>query len=454
MMIGRSAPAALAVVVGFLTAVNTASAGQAHAAGTSRVLDARTPRTAASPARARQAAVAPAAPARPAAPRPAAPAQAGPGEVKSLRRLGTTASRFVAPVRTVDALKRSMSRRSIQRDLGTLMTAAGLSSIQDEVRQILAEGRVQQTTLAVGTQLEWMARRRGGRPDLSRNLRWDGARALDGFEFTVDDLNQTYTFFVPMACGNLSLVRREPSREAARRAEAARAEAARVEAARVEAERAETARAEAARQEAARAEAVRAEAARVEAARQEAARAEAARQEAARAEEARRAEAARVEAARVAAEKRDLRVRPFVTGLLGKRKGLPEEAGECGRCFDAGYSVGASLGITDHIAFAPAVGFAAKIQDGVRAGLVIDAPVNYIFSNGAYVGPGLTFWDLTRSANRTPGWMVDAGVPVWKNDAKHHQLLALFEWRQMLEKKHDPADVFRQGWIGLKYLFK
>ena len=52
-----------------------------------------------------------------------------------------------------------------------------------------------------------------------RNIRWDGAAPLEGFEFIIDDMNETYTFFVPEICGNVSLVRREPSREAARRAE-------------------------------------------------------------------------------------------------------------------------------------------------------------------------------------------------------------------------------------------
>ena len=94
-----------------------------------------------------------------------------------------------------------------------------------QVQNILSNGQVTEATLAPGTVIEWMALRRGG-PNVVRNIRWDGAAPLEGFEFIIDDMNETYTFFVPEICGNVSLVRREPSREAARRAEIARAEAA------------------------------------------------------------------------------------------------------------------------------------------------------------------------------------------------------------------------------------
>ena len=70
--------------------------------------------------------------------------------------------------------------------------------------------------------MEWMALRRRGRAGIMRNVRWDGRQAEPSYEFVVDNLVETYTFVVPKTCGNIALVRREPSREAARRAEEAR----------------------------------------------------------------------------------------------------------------------------------------------------------------------------------------------------------------------------------------
>ena len=383
-----------------------------------------------------------------------------PPPVHSVRVLGGP-TRFTAPVRDIAALKRSMARPAIQRDLGTVLERAGLPSLTMQVQSILAEGQVTVSTLAQGTTMEWMALRRRG-PNVTRNLRWDGRRPLDGFEFMIDDLNETYTFFVPQICGNLSLVRREPSREAARRAEvarveaAARAEAARVEAARVEAARAEAARAEAARlAEAARqAEAARAEAARVEAARAEAARAEAARLEAER----------QAELARLAAEARDLRVRPFIAGLVGKQQRQYDDTDPAGvglltnpvRAFGDplfGVKGGVALKVTDHWTFAPAIGLAVNVDEADRTSLFGDAEIDYVFARGPYLGTGLTFWDLTHRDIFTPGWLATAGVPVWRNEARKHQLLLVGEWRQLFDRLSDP-DVNYQAWAGLKYLFK
>ena len=145
-------------------------------------------------------------------------------EVRSVRSLGGP-TRFTAPVRDIPALTRSMSRPAIQRDLSTVLERAGMPILTAQVQNILSNGQVTEATLAPGTVIEWMALRRGG-PNVVRNIRWDGAAPLEGFEFIIDDMNETYTFFVPEICGNVSLVRREPSREAARRAEAAKAAAA------------------------------------------------------------------------------------------------------------------------------------------------------------------------------------------------------------------------------------
>ena len=379
--------------------------------------------------------------------------------VRSVRTLGGP-TRFTAPVRDVPALTRSMTRPAIQRDISTVLERAGLPVPTAQVQNILYNGQVTETTLAQGTMIEWMALRRGG-PNVVRNIRWDGNAPLDGFEFIIDDMTETYTFFVPEICGNLSLVRREPSREAARRAEAARAEAVRAEAARAAAA-AETAKADAARVAAAKTEADNAAAAKAEAARAEAARvaaaAEAARQAAAAAEAARLAEVARL------ALERDLRVRPFIAGVVGKQQRQYDDNGpaDIGRLTSTvpafgdplvGFKGGVALKMTEHLTFAPAIGIAANLDEGARTSLFGDAEIDYVFRRGAYLGTGLTLWDVTHGENVTPGWLGTAGVPIWRNDAAYRQLLLSAEWRQMFDRMSDP-DVNYQFWGGLKFLFK
>lgn len=382
--------------------------------------------------------------------------------VRSIRNLGGP-TRFTAPIRDVAALRVSMARPAIQRDLATVLDRAGMASLTTQVQALLAGGQVTETTLAPGTVIEWMALRRAG-PNVVRNVRWDGKLPLDGYEFIIDDLTATYTFFVPEICGNVSLVRREPSREAARRADAARAEAARVEAARAEAARAaEAARVEAARAEAARVEAARLEAARAaEAARLEAERAEAARVEAARVEAARQAEAARL-----AAEERDLRVRPFIAALFGKQHRQYDGTDPAGRgridpltstvpAFGdplVGVKGGVALKMTEHWTFAPAIGVAANLEDSERTSLFADAEIDYVFQRGIYLGTGVTLWDVTHREIFTPGWLGTMGVPIWQNDVRTHQLLFIGEWRQLFDRMSDP-DVNYQFFGGLKYLMK
>src|ERR1044072_4538575 len=87
----------------------------------------------------------------------------GAERVHVVRRLNT-AYRFTPPVRTVDALKRTMSRANTQRDIGTLLQQAGLESRQAEVLRNLTEGTVTQVSVDPGPSIPWMAERRRGRP--------------------------------------------------------------------------------------------------------------------------------------------------------------------------------------------------------------------------------------------------------------------------------------------------
>ena len=385
----------------------------------------------------------------------ASPAVAQQEPPQSIIRLGG-ATRFTAPVNDISALATTMGRAAIQADLATVLEAAGMPGVIMDVQHRLAVGQVTAATLPQGTVLEWMALRRAG-PEVLRNIRWDGDAPLPGFEFTVDDLSETYTFFVPAICGNLMLVGRQPSLEAARRAEVARLDAAREDAAR------------AAAQEAARL------AAEYEAA-LEAQRAAVAATEAAAAEQARlEAEGEAGEQARLAAEQtraeylaaleRDLRVRPVLAGFFGKQQRqyddtdpaglgrLPLEVPRLPAFVDSLLVVkgGVAVKLADHVAFAPAVGAAVNIDDIKRTSLFADAEIDVLFGPGAYVGIGVTVRDLTHSDSVTAGVLLTAGVTVWKSDARMDQLLFGVEYRYLYAPLTDP-DVNYQFWGGLKYV--
>jgi len=381
--------------------------------------------------------------------------------VRSIQALGGP-TRFTAPVNDIATLARTMGLAMIRADLATVLERAGMPALTAQVQQALAVGQVTVATLPQGTTIEWMALRRDG-PNVVRNIRWDGNTPLAGFAFTVDDLQQTYHFFVPSICGNVSLVRREPSLEAARLAALAKADADRAAAntARMTADQAAAAdRARIAAEQAAAAE-----------------RDRMAAEQAAEAERARIAEEAaarQAEADRLAAEARDARVRPFIAAFAGKQQRQYDDTDPAGlgrlpvtstgtglplmdvpAFFDTlvGVKGGVALKMSDHWTFAPALGVAANLDETERTTLFGDAELDFVFGSGAYLGTGLTFWDFTHSENFTPGWLGTLGVPLWASDARKHQLLLAVEYRQFFDRFSDP-DVNYQAWGGLKYLFR
>ena len=387
----------------------------------------------------------------------ASPAVAQQEPPQSITRLGG-ATRFTAPVNDISALATTMGRAAIQVDLATVLEAAGMPGVIMDVQHRLAVGQVTAATLPPGTVIEWMALRRAG-PEVVRNLRWDGEAPLPGFEFTVDDLSETYTFFVPAICGNLMLVGRQPSLEAARRAEVARLDAAREDAAR------------AAAQEAARLAAeyeAALEARRAAAAAAEAAAAEQARLEAEEAGEQARLAAEQTPAEYLAALERDLRVRPVLAGFFGTQQRQYDDTDSAGlgrlplevpRLVDVPAFVdsllvvkgGVAVKLAEHVAFAPAVGVAVNIDDIKRTSLFADAEIDVLFGPGAYVGTGVTVRDLTHIDSVTAGVLLTAGVPVWKSDARMDQLLFGVEYRYLYAPLSDPY-VNYQFWGGLKYV--
>ena len=398
----------------------------------------------------------------------AAAAQQAPSQVRSIRRLGG-ATRFTPPVNTIGALQKTMSQPRIQSDIRAVLEKDNLGALTDQVNKILSGGMVMETTISAGTTLEWMALRRGGRPDISRNLRWDGAKPLEGFQFVIDNLSETLTFFVPKICGNVSLLSREPSREAARRAEEARkAEAAKADAARQAADaarKAEDARKAAEAQKEAEARKA-AEARQAEEKRKlDAERAAA---------EARRAEEARLKAEqdRLAALDEALTMRPFFGGYFGKQQrqydeddpaelGLTRPDNTVTAFGDALFGVkgGVQIRVAGDMdtgfMFVPAIGLAINLKEGSRSSLFGDAEVGYAFKrmNGIYLGTGLTLWDITHGDQFTFGWLGTAAIPVWKNSEKMHKLDLSLEWRQFFDRMSDP-DVNYQFWGGLRYMFK
>ena len=379
-----------------------------------------------------------------------------------VRRLNT-AYRFTPPVRTVATLRTTMTRANIQRDIGTLLDQAGLSSVRDEVVRNLTQGTVTPTTISPGTMLVWMAERRSGRPLIMRPTQWAGRAPFRAHQFEIDDRQSTYTFIVPEDCGNIALLRQEPSRIAAAEREAAAAKAAADKAA---ADKAAAAKAAADKAAADKAAADKAAADKAAADKAAADAAAAAAAKAAADAAAAAAEAARqAELDRLAAEHRALAVRPFFGVLYGKQQrqydatdpaDLGIDSNPVNRYGDmlVGFKFGTALRLGDSKwSFNPAIGFAGNLEEGARSSFLADMEFAYNYTNGGYIGSGFSLWDFAHKDITTLSWLGTAGIPMWRSDAKKHQMDFTLEWRQFFDRGSDP-DTNYMFWGGLRYLFK
>ncbi|HEX7485521.1 MAG TPA: hypothetical protein VF332_05175, partial [Vicinamibacterales bacterium] len=193
--------------------------------------------------------------AKPKAAKPAVEMQAvTPDGFRNATRLGGPRS-LIGVMTNLKQLKREMARPRARKDVQGALDAAGVSpAVRDQVLSILVAAdpaTLKDGPFDVGSTMVWMGLKNKGKPDVLRNLRWNGRKPFPAWSFDVDDGEMLYHFVLPKPCGNLSLASSERSPKAiaaenARKAEEARLaeEARKAEEARraQEAKRAEDAR--------------------------------------------------------------------------------------------------------------------------------------------------------------------------------------------------------------------
>ena len=122
--------------------------------------------------------------------------------------------RFTRPVNTVGELQKMFSQPRIQSDVRAVLEMDNLGANTAEVNRDPLGGMVMETTIAPGDDRSngWRSVGEAGRRPCASAVGW--RQASRGYQFVIDNLTETLTFFVPKICGNISLVSREPSREA------------------------------------------------------------------------------------------------------------------------------------------------------------------------------------------------------------------------------------------------
>jgi hypothetical protein len=334
-----------------------------------------------------------------------------------VRRLGGS-TRFSPPVRSVDALRRMAG--SNRRDIARVLESAGLGNISAQVIDALTTGQVFETTVAPGERMQWMALRRGGAPDLLRNVRWEGPQAFEAFRFTIQSGGTAYNFVVPKACGNLSLVNSAPMTTAAAPpappAPPPTPPAVKAPPPPPPPPAPAPAPAPAPPPTPPPAAAAQATLARGYA--------------------------------------------PFVMGAVGKQRRTLDQEDAAGVTIrdsfcDAllGIKGGVEFPMGERWVFAPAVGVAFNLEEADRTSLFADAEFNYKLDNGGYIGTGVGLWDFTHSDNTTLNLLFNLGLPLTKYSDGAGKLLFTVEGRLFFDE-FDNIDDNYQFWGGIRYVFR
>lgn len=158
-----------------------------------------------------------------------AAAQAGGAPIlHNATRLGGSTAFYTPPLRSAASLKQMLARKGVAEDIRTVLTEAGIPETADAVLATLAgatssvrggscdqatpaDGTIVECDVQPGSTLMWMA----FRPNVSKGIRapgrlagvrWAGKQPFRAFLFRVTNDYKIYTFVVPKACANLSLM--------------------------------------------------------------------------------------------------------------------------------------------------------------------------------------------------------------------------------------------------------
>ena len=375
----------------------------------------------------------------------AAPAAAQP--YHDAHRLGGSTSFHQPPLSTVASLKKMAAVKNMANDIRELLRDAGIPETSDAVIAMLDGGvpSVQGKSCAAetpadnvlvdcdfqpGDTLEWMAyrpnlKRHDRTPGRIQKFRWAGRKPFKAFLFRVTNNSRIYTFVVPKDCGNLSLMSvLEPRRESVAAAPPPAPAPppppppppppARVEAP--------------------------------------------------------PPPPPQVTSPPVpppAAKSgpffidvlggKDRRVRPIAgrTTVDGTRVVANAGAADFAQCSPlVGLKIGAGKRFQNDWELAGAVGVAVSLVSDDKkvreSELFVDIEANKYVGGGAFVGTGVSFWDLTRSDTFSPAWMLHFGVPL--GDHPSHPIYFIGEGRLFFKHMDDVSNNY-QFWAGLRVHF-
>jgi len=148
--------------------------------------------------------------------------------VHNATHLGGAAAFYAPPLRSASDLKRMVDKKGMADDIRAVLRESGIPETADAVLATLAgasssvrgatcdeatpaSGVIVECDVQKGTMLQWMALRPNGnkgdrKPGRLERVRWAGDKPFKAYLFRVTSDYKVYTFILPVACSNLSLL--------------------------------------------------------------------------------------------------------------------------------------------------------------------------------------------------------------------------------------------------------
>lgn len=92
-------------------------------------------------------------------------------------------------------------------DLRKVLEIAGWEGNQEDLFAAVKAGNAKEVALPNGTEFDWMAFRKAGKPACVKNIMWKGAKPFPAWQVSIESGGYNYTMTVPKSCLNLGMVR-------------------------------------------------------------------------------------------------------------------------------------------------------------------------------------------------------------------------------------------------------
>jgi uncharacterized repeat protein (TIGR01451 family) len=135
-----------------------------------------------------------------------AAAQNEPAEHHTATRLGNPATRFAAPLNSLDDLRARFRDFSLRPDFAEVLHQWGWQGNLDDFFSAGLTNPVVEWEIKVGNDMPFMASRDGGKPVCLRNVTWAGKEPVKAYAFTFSSNDRNYRCIIPKPCSNFYVV--------------------------------------------------------------------------------------------------------------------------------------------------------------------------------------------------------------------------------------------------------